>query len=221
MQPFENEKWTVTTVKEGADAPCRSGLPLHPPPPPGCPASPPQDEMECSVCFDQTSQHYTCACGSVPPHVICWPCMDKVIEFQCTNEVTHFFRNRGIACPCGAVTSSWRLPFEDVKRKLSAASVQYVTKAERALIADDAFKAAMQACPPKDHVASTLEWLLEPEKCPQCCLAIEVGGDVSFCVHKRSHGDAAHWRVHSNALSPMQSNILLVLSHNVCGFKKC
>jgi hypothetical protein len=40
----------------------------------------------------------------------------------------------------------WRLPFEDVKRKLSQASAQRVANAERDLIADDAFKAARAAC---------------------------------------------------------------------------
>jgi hypothetical protein len=130
--------------------------------------------------------------------------MDAAIEQQCSkNAVEHFFRNRGIACPCCPknADSSWRLPFEDVKHKLSAASVQHVAKAERDLIADDAFKAAMLACAPKDHVASTLEWLIDPEKCPHCSMAIEVRDAVSFCVHKRSYGDAALFRVHSYVLS--------------------
>jgi hypothetical protein len=202
-KPFSDQKWAVTTVKEGADAPCRSALP-PPPPLPAHPASPPQKEMTCNVCLEQTSQYIKCAL--VKPHVICWTCMDVSIEQQCSKEaVEFFFRNRGIACPCcpKSTNSSWRLPFEEVKHKLSAASVQHVAKAERDLIADDAFKAAMLACAPKDHVASTLEWLIDPEKCPTCSMAIEVCDVVSFCVHKRSLGDAAHFRMHSDVLSQM------------------
>ena len=77
--PFSDHTWVITTVKEGADAACRCALPLPPPPPPACPASPPQKEMTCSLCFDQTTQHITCACASVTPHVVCWTCMDASI----------------------------------------------------------------------------------------------------------------------------------------------
>jgi hypothetical protein len=145
--------------------------------------------------------------------------MDQSIAVQC--EGVDFIRNRGIACPgCTfKADSKWRLNFEDVKHKLSETSVQHVVKADRALIADDAFKAALAANPKKDHVASMLEWLLEPEKCPQCETAIEVCNVVSFCVHKRSHGDAARLRMHSNALHSMQMHILLVLPHNISRYK--
>ena len=209
-QPFSAEKWFVTTVKNGADAACRSSLP---PPPPACPTSPPQEQKECGCCFENVKQYIPCDAG----HVTCWPCMDRAIEHQCEN--VDFIRNRGIACPGCPISanSMWRLPFEDVKRKLSQASAQRVANAERDLIADDAFKAAIAANPRKDHVASTLEWLLEPEKCPQCDTAIEVCNVVSFCVHKRSHGDAAHFRMHSNVLHQMQMHILLVLPIDFSG----
>jgi hypothetical protein len=102
--------------------------------------------------------------------------MDASIQQQCQNAVVHFFRNRGIACPIcpPGADNTWRFPFEDVKHKLSAASVASVAKAERELLADDAYKAAIAANPKKDHVDLTLEWLLEPEKCPHCDTAIQV-----------------------------------------------
>ena len=209
-QPFSAENWFVTTVKNGADAACRSSLP---PPPPACPTSPPQQQKKCGCCFEDVTQYIPCDSG----HVTCWPCMDRAIEHQCEN--VDFIRNRGIACPVCPIgaNSKWRLLFEDVKHKLSQASVQHFAKADRDLIADDAFKAAIAANPRKDHVASTLEWLLEPEKCPQCDTAIEVCNVVSFCVHKRSHGDAAHFRMHSNVLPQMQMHILLVLPLDFSG----
>jgi hypothetical protein len=104
--------------------------------------------------------------------------MDESIQHQCKNAVEHFLRNRGIVCPiCPPgknADTTWRLPFADVKHKLSAASVASVAKAECELIADDAYKAAIAAHPKKDHVDVTLDWLLEPEKCPHCDTAIEV-----------------------------------------------
>jgi len=209
-QPFSAEKWFVTTVKNGADAACRSSLP---PPPPACPTSPPQQQKACGCCFEDVTQYIPCDSG----HVTCWNCMDRAIEHQCEN--VDFIRNRGIACPVCPMSanSKWRLPFEDVKHKLSQASVQHFAKADRDLIADDAFKAAIAANPRKDHVASTLEWLLEPEKCPQCDTAIEVCNVVSFCVDNRSHGDAAHFRMHSNVLRQMQMQFLLVLPIDFSG----
>ena len=217
-QPLSAEIWFVTTVKNGADAACRSSLP--PPPPAGPtapprPTSPPQDQMACCCCFDDVTQYIACDSG----HATCWTCMDTSIALQC--QGVDFIRNRGIACPGCTLKadSKWRLPFEDVKHKLSETSVQHVAKADRALIADDAFQAALAANPKRDHVASTLEWLLEPEKCPECETAIEVCDVVSFCVHKRSHGDAARFRMHSNALHQMPMHILLVLPLNISGYK--
>lgn len=132
--PFIDEKWFVTTVKQGADAACRSDLtvkegacrsdlPPPPPPPPDRPASPLQEEVTCGICCDDTSSYITCACASVVPHVVCWTCMDASIAQQCQMAVVHFFRNRGITCPlCPAgANTTWRLSFQDVKHKLSAA----------------------------------------------------------------------------------------------------
>jgi hypothetical protein len=217
-KPWTAEIWFVTTVKNGADAACRSSLP---PPPlarqtaPPCPTSPAQKQMECCCCYEEVTQYIACDSG----HITCWNCMDTSIAFQC--EGLDFIRNRGIACPGCTLKadSKWRLPFEDVKHKLSETSVQHVAKADRALIADDAFKAALAANPKKDHVTSTLDWLLEPEKCPQCETAIEVCKVLSFCVHKRSHWDAARIRMHSYALYQMQMHILLVLPLNISGYK--
>ena len=103
---------------------------------------------------------------------MCWTCMDGAIEHQCLGQ--DFARNRAIACPFCPITGIWRLPFERYKHKLSKASVQHVAKAERDLIADDAYQAALAANPKKDHVDSQLEWLLDPERCPHCNTAIEV-----------------------------------------------
>ena len=178
-QPFTDKKWDVTTVKNGADAACRSSLPPLPPPQLPCPLSPPQAEMECLVCGDKVTSYSSCVSG----HVLCWPCMDGAIASQCTSQ--DFVRNRGIVCPCCPMLRPSLLPFERIKHRLSTASVQHVAKAERDLIADDAYKAFIVANPKKDHVDSTLEWLLDPERCPNCNTAYEVCTVVPICVHKR------------------------------------
>ena len=128
-QPLSAEIWFVTTVKNGADAACRSSLP--PPPPAGPtapprPTSPPQDQMACCCCFDDVTKYIACDSG----HATCWTCMDTSIALQC--QGVDFIRNRGIACPGCTLKadSKWRLPFEDVKHKLSETSVQHVAKAD-------------------------------------------------------------------------------------------
>ncbi len=222
-QPVSDKKWCVTTVKNGADAACRSLLPPTLPPCllplPPCPTSPPQAEMTCLTCLETATSYVSCDSG----HATCWTCMDGAIEFQCaTNLNQEFILNRGITCPCcRPIPGIWRLPLERFKHKLSPASVQHVAKAERDLIIDDAYQAAIAANPKKDHVDSMLEWLFDPEKCPQCDTAILVCTQTLslYCVHKRSHGDAAQLRMHSNVLHQVQSHILPVLPDNVCRHK--
>ncbi len=61
-----------------------------------------------------------------------------------------------------------------VHKRSHGVSTLLVEKAERDLLVDDAYQAAIAANPKKDHVDSTLEWLLDPLKCPHCDMAIEV-----------------------------------------------